>query len=224
MLHGDTTARLVYGEYKEGDEEEILNITWGYNKERRTDLKQFKVGLVTTREGFPIFGEIEDGNLDDKKWNKNLIENLAENIMPEILKDMVYVADSALVTSVNLSLIEKQKLKFISRLPNTFNLASELIEKAFASVVFIALLIYMVIQIRVRRALKGEKEPLELVGKVKSFEPTGARILELFEYVKILKIKENDKIKRYLPEKYIKGLSRVMFFLRIDFDIFTNPP
>lgn len=133
VLHGDTTARLVYGEYEEGDGEEFLKITWGYNKEHRTDLKQFKVGLIITREGFPIFGEIEDGNLDDKSWNKNLIENLAENITPEILKDMVYVADSALVTSANLSLIENQKLKFISRLPSTFNLASELIEKAFAS-------------------------------------------------------------------------------------------
>lgn len=428
VLHGDTTARLVYGEYEEdNDDEEILNITWGYNKEHRTDLKQFKVGLLTTKEGFPIFGEVEDGNLDDKSWNKNLLENLAKNVMPEILKDMIYVADSALVTATNLSLIENRKIKFISRLPNTFSLASELIEKAFASqdweeysvsdkktsyrlkefqaevfdrryrlvvvcplnpdkrklkglesrlkkereqlekeieklskigfaceadareallrflkekqtslyrisasielftekqkrnkrgrpakdeeieyrqsyrikikiedpdsdalelekqrmssfvlitnifegydaksilreykeqsvvenrfrfiknplyvgplfvkknqrlealsyVVLIALLIYMVIQIRVRRALKGEREPLELVGKVKSFEPTGTRVLELFEYVKILKIKEEGKIKRYLPENYIKRLSRVMHFLRIDFEVFTIPP
>ncbi len=426
VLHGDTTARLLYGEYEEeSDEEGLLKITWGYNKEHRTDLKQFKVGLVTTKEGFPIFGEVEAGNLDDKSWNKNLIEDLAENITPEILKDMVYVADSALVTHANLSLIEEQKLKFISRPPSAFNLSSELIEKAFATddweeyyscekktsyklkeleadlfgrryrlivvcplkadkrkvrgleskiqkekeklekemeelskigfaceadareaflrflkekrnsiyeikgdielcfekqrrnkrgrpskdeqiqrkpvyrikvslegpdekaierekqrissfvlitnifdgydaqsilreykeqtvvenrfiknplyvgplfvkksqrlealsyVVLIALLIYMIIQIRVRRALKKEKEPLELVGKVKSFEPTGTRILELFEYVKILKVNENEKIKRYLPEKYINELRRVVSFLRIDFDIFINPP
>jgi transposase len=88
---------------------------------------------VTTKEGFPILGEVEDGNLDDKSWNKNLLENLAENFTPEILKDMIYVADSALVTNTNLSLIEKRKIKFISRLPSTFNLVSELIEKAFSS-------------------------------------------------------------------------------------------
>lgn len=133
MLHGDTTARLLYGEYEEGDEEGFLKITWGYNKQHRTDLKQFKVDLVTTKEGFPILGEVEDGNLDDKSWNKNLLENLAENFTPEILKDMIYVADSALVTNTNLSLIEKRKIKFISRLPSTFNLVSELIEKAFFS-------------------------------------------------------------------------------------------
>ena len=427
ILHGDTTARLLYGEYDEGEEEGLLKITWGYNKEHRTDLKQFKVGIVATKEGFPIFGEVEDGNLDDKSWNKNLIENFAENITPDILKDVVYIADSALVTGTNLSLIEKKNLKFISRLPSTFNLTSELIEEAFSLeegweeysphenktsyklkefeaeifnrryrmvvvcpltfdkrklkgfesrlkkekeklekeigelgkigfaceadareafnrflkekqnsiykikgdielclekqkrnkrgrpskdeqiqqkpvyrikvmleepdeetlkrekqrinsfvlitnifdgyaaqsilreykeqtvvenrfrfiknplyvgplfvkksqrlealsyVVLIALLIYIVIQIRVRCALKREKEPLELVGKVKNFEPTGGRILELFEYVKILKVSESDKIKRYLPEKYIKELRRVMNFLKIHFDIFTNP-
>lgn len=92
--------------------------------------------------------------------------------------------------------------------------------EALSYIVLIALL--MVIQIRVRRALKREKEPLELLGKVKSFKPTG-RILELFEYVKILKVSENDKIKRYLPEKYINELSRVIIFLSIDFGIFTNP-
>ncbi|MDN5332538.1 MAG: hypothetical protein PWP45_1763 [Tepidanaerobacteraceae bacterium] len=58
VLHGDTTARLLYGEYEEGDEEGFLKITWGYNKQHRTDLKQFKVDLVTTKEGFPILGEV----------------------------------------------------------------------------------------------------------------------------------------------------------------------
>ncbi|MDN5332537.1 MAG: hypothetical protein PWP45_1762 [Tepidanaerobacteraceae bacterium] len=49
------------------------------------------------------------------------------------MKNIIYVADSALVTNTNLSLIEKRKIKFISRLPSTFNLVSELIEKAFSS-------------------------------------------------------------------------------------------
>ena len=36
VLHADTTARLVYGAY---NEPEGLNITRGYNKEHRSDLK-----------------------------------------------------------------------------------------------------------------------------------------------------------------------------------------
>jgi len=50
-LHADTTARLVYGDYPQ---EKGLNITHGYNKERRRDLKQFKIGLVTNALGYPL--------------------------------------------------------------------------------------------------------------------------------------------------------------------------
>jgi hypothetical protein len=81
----------------------------------------------------------------------------------------------------------------------------------------------IIIQIRVRRALKEETKPLELVGKVKSFEPTGARILELFEYVKILMVKESGKIKRYLSERYSNDLRRVMGLIGIELGIFTKP-
>jgi hypothetical protein len=46
----------------------------------------------------------------------------------------------------------------------------------------------------------------------------------LFEYVEILKVKEDGKIKRYLPEKYIKELRKVIGFLKVDLGIFTNLP
>jgi len=130
ILHGDTTARLVYGAYPE---ENGLNITRGYNKEHRTDLKQYKIGLVTNEDGFPLLGEVLDGNLDDKTWNKQLIENLSHHFTPQELKELIYVADSAVVTKANLELIKEQKLKFISRLPATFNLTRELINAAFTS-------------------------------------------------------------------------------------------
>jgi len=61
-------------------------------------LKQFKVGLVVTEECFPVLGEILDGNLNDKTWNKQLLENLPANFTLEELQRIVYVADSALIT------------------------------------------------------------------------------------------------------------------------------
>ncbi|NLX92210.1 MAG: IS1634 family transposase [Firmicutes bacterium] len=128
VLHGDTTARLVYGDYEY--KEDVLNITRGYNKEHRTDLKQFKVGLMVTEDGFPVFGEVLDGNLDDKTWNKQLIKNLPDYFNLEELKKIIYVADSALVTQDNLQAMGDD-LQFISHLPENFNLASELIRAAF---------------------------------------------------------------------------------------------
>lgn len=127
VLHGDTTARLVYGNYRQP---EGLNITYGYNKEHRTDLKQYKIGLVVTEDGFPVIGEILDGNLDDKSWNKRLLANLPEYFNLEALKKIIYVADSALVTRENLEMMGAD-LQFISRLPDTFNLAAELTQAAF---------------------------------------------------------------------------------------------
>ncbi len=127
ILHADTTARLVYGEYRAP---QGLNITHGYNKEGRRDLKQYKIGLVVNEDGFPVIGDILDGNLDDKTWNKQLLSNLPEHFNLEELKKIIYVADSALVTEDNL-LTMGDKLKFISRLPETYNLAAELIRKAF---------------------------------------------------------------------------------------------
>ncbi len=128
-LHADTTAELVYGDYPV---EKGLNIIFGYNKERRRNLKQFKIGLVINSEGYPISGDIIDGNLDDKSWNKTLLNTLPEYFTLEKLKTLTYVADLAFVTKTNLTLTEKVGLKFIFRLPATYDLVETLILQAFA--------------------------------------------------------------------------------------------
>lgn len=60
-----------------------------------------------------------------------LLDSLPEHFTPEKHKDLTYVADSAFVTDQNLFLTEKLRLKFISRLPATYELAYELTLKAF---------------------------------------------------------------------------------------------
>jgi transposase len=129
ILHADTTAKLVYGDYPA---EKGLNITFGYNKERRRNLKQFKIGLITNPEGYPVSGDILDGNLDDKSWNRMLLNALPEHFTLEKLKTLTYVADSAFVTMANLELTKKLGLRFISRLPATYDLVEKLTLQAFA--------------------------------------------------------------------------------------------
>jgi transposase len=425
VLHSDTTARLTYGAY---EQEEGLRIVPGYNKEHRKDLKQFKIGLLVTQEGFPVLGEILDGNLDDKTWNKQLLQNLPEHFNLETLKKIIYVADSALVTESNLRAMGEE-LQFISRLPNTFDLASWLTQAAFTRnnwlelgkispggksasyrlqefkkelygrqyrflvvhsdhldkrklrgfnsrlqkqratlekeaaklmkmdfacepdakdaldrflkthgndfyplsgnvekilekvkrkkpgrpskdekqkycelykislqiaeldeeaynrekerlscfllisnifhgynageilkeykkqsvvenrfkfvksplyvgplwlqknerleamsyVILMALAVYIILQRRVRCALEKEEEPLRLTGDKKSFVPTGNKILELFRPVKILYIKEEGTVKRYLPERYCRDLGRALGMIGFRMEIFTEP-
>ena len=43
----------------------------------------------------------------------------------------------------------------------------------------IALALYMILQIRVRKALSNESEPIMLAGKKKSFEPAANKALDL---------------------------------------------
>lgn len=127
-LHLDTTARLVYGNYdREGG---TIRIARGYNKERRTDLKQFKVGLGVNKDGFPLLGDVMNGNLDDKTWNKEVLNKLPDII--DNLNQIIYVADSAMVTEPNLKVVQEKNLRFISRLPATFSLSAKLIERACA--------------------------------------------------------------------------------------------
>ena len=124
-LHGDTTSMSFYGHYRRyrgaPDEEEgsRLEITRGYSKDHRPDLKQVIFGMVTAH-GIPLLASPENGNLDDKTWNAKTIAKLAESLPKQKLSQILYIADSAAVTSKNLPLFDEHGVRFISRLPNTF--------------------------------------------------------------------------------------------------------
>lgn len=138
-VHSDTTSIAVQGAYEptESDlafleanrDRSLLNITFGHSKDRRPDLKQFKYGLVVTREGMPLLGDVHDGNTDDKVWNRNVLGQIETSFLDP--RQIVYVADSALITPGNLSEMGKQGIRFISRLPGTYGLVDTLKEKAW---------------------------------------------------------------------------------------------
>jgi len=127
VVHSDTTSFSLHGDYLD---QEDLNITYGYNKDGRPDLKQIVIGLGVTPQRLPIIGKIEDGNTDDKTWNTTFINKLREVLAEEEWNQLTYVADSALATMDNVLLMKKEGLSFITRLPDTFSLSSELKEEA----------------------------------------------------------------------------------------------
>lgn len=86
-----------------------LSITFGFSKAHRPDLKQFLYGLIVNQEGIPFYGNPEDGYMNDKTWNNELLEKYKqiEKVTPELSKNKpLYVADSALITPTNLRLME----------------------------------------------------------------------------------------------------------------------
>lgn len=136
-IHADTTSKSVYGEYVGCEEdEELLQIKYGYSKDKRPDLKQILFGLGVTPERIVVIGNVDNGNKSDKDWNKDILKELRNTMRIYGLKDFVYIADSACVTEEMLKSLEGSKensepqIKFISRLPGSYKLEQELKHKA----------------------------------------------------------------------------------------------
>jgi transposase len=87
-------------------------------------------GLGVSLEGIPILGEITDGNASDKTINGNWIRDVKMWLGKKKEDFLLYVADSAAVTSTNLKLFKEENIDFISRLPHTFGLADTLLDHA----------------------------------------------------------------------------------------------
>lgn len=119
-VHFDTTSVNVYGDFDTvADESSPFNITYGYSKDKRPDLKQFILSLLCVDGDIPIVGKLEDGNASDKKINHGVLTGVARHMKEHGVADdaFIYVADSAMVTEENL----KQAEFFITRLPATYN-------------------------------------------------------------------------------------------------------
>ena len=102
VLHADTTSISLYGEYNDRGSETDFKMSYGYSKAHRPDLKPFLLGLGVNEAGIPVLANLRSGNMNDKTWNKELLDNLDTLLPPEKFQEMLYVADSALVTADNL--------------------------------------------------------------------------------------------------------------------------
>lgn len=122
VLHNDTTSVSVYGEYDRPGE---LNITQGYSKDHRPDLKQIMMGLSVTQERIPVLATMENGNTSDQKWNLAFIDKLRKTLSDEAWRDLLYQADSALITKENLQNMDTD-FRFLSRLPERYQLSQKL--------------------------------------------------------------------------------------------------
>jgi transposase len=126
-VHFDTTSVNVFGDYAntstktEGETEgqsATANITYGYSKDKRPDLKQFVLSLLCVEGGIPIVGKHEDGNASDKAINHTVLGEVARHMREHGIGEdaFIYVADSAMVTEANLA----RAGQFITRLPATY--------------------------------------------------------------------------------------------------------
>ncbi|MGB6064310.1 MAG: IS1634 family transposase [Desulfomonilaceae bacterium] len=136
-VHHDTTSHSVYGDYDlygEESHDQPFVITFGFSKKHRPDLKQLVHSLLCVDAGIPIYSKCESGNLSDKVVNRNLIPTMVER-MAELGQDnFLYVADSALITRDNLTLMDdwKSGFRFVSRLPASYKECGKAIAKGLS--------------------------------------------------------------------------------------------
>jgi len=130
-IHADTTSKSFYGAYNKAmDAVDVPDITYGYPKDHRPDLKQIIFGIGTTSDGVPIVSEVASGNESDMTLNGRWIKKLRKMLKKNKEDFLLYIGDSALVTTDNLDHLADEHIDFISRLPGRFDLEKELKKKA----------------------------------------------------------------------------------------------
>lgn len=125
----DTTTFSLTGEYDQDFDENTIEITHGYSKDHRHDLKQVILELMTSQDGgIPVVSRSCDGNASDSKIfrerAKNLINGFKNADGPRYL-----VADSKLYDK-NTAKECLQYISFITRIPSMIKLEKQCITKA----------------------------------------------------------------------------------------------
>jgi len=131
-IHEDTTSISVEGEFDNLPFKDF-EILRGNSKDKRPDLKQFMIGLATQQNGLPVWGEPLKGNTSDKKWNPKTVAFLNELFDQKGYRDIIFVADSALVNTEDLNRFRDPNnfIKVISLMPNTYSVVKEVKDLAF---------------------------------------------------------------------------------------------
>ncbi len=99
-----------------------IEITYGYSRDHRPDLKQFILDLISSGDGdVPLFLRVADGNEADNAVFAKILGEFRE----QLTLDSLMVADSALYSASNLALMVN--LKWLCRVPLTIKEAKELV-------------------------------------------------------------------------------------------------
>lgn len=133
-VHSDTTSVSVEGSYDRYDErgralvrdsdgnlvfdEDVIEITRGYSKDKRPDLLQYMMGEAVDENGIPVLSKPLDGNTADSKWNEQCLDLLKDMLRDERI---AYVADSKVINDPLVSEMISDGIMFLSRCPANFN-------------------------------------------------------------------------------------------------------
>jgi transposase len=141
--HLDSTSLHLHGEYSSSLPDVIIHdnssnseiksprpieITYGYSRDHRPDLKQFIIELISSGDGdIPIFLKSASGNESDSSSFAKIFLEYKEQIQKEEIysDNSLIVADAALYNAKNISSLPG--MRWLCRVPMTIGLAKEAI-------------------------------------------------------------------------------------------------
>jgi transposase len=148
-LHADTTSFSVHGQYAssaasdtepaEGaadaleDEPAVIEVTYGYSRDHRADLKQWMLALVTSGEGVPQFLRPLAGNASDKRALLQAVTALTQHLQGSGEQPGVYIADSGLYSAENMTQLNAASVRWVSRVPETSSATQAIIQERLAT-------------------------------------------------------------------------------------------
>src|SRR5713101_663928 len=126
--HLDTTSFALTGDSVPEADEQAMTITHGYAKDHRPDLKQAVLELMVSQDGgVPFVSKSWDGNVSDTQ----IFQERAEALLATFQRSPTpryLVADSKLYHEDNAANL--RAMGFITRIPNTLNVVSQVITQA----------------------------------------------------------------------------------------------
>ena len=115
-LEYDLLLYDVTSTYFEGKAEANPMAKRGYSRDQRPDCKQVCIGLVVTKEGFPVGYEVFDGNRVDVTTVEEIVEAMESRYGKA---DRVWVMDRGMASADNLEWLQEGERKYVIGTPKS---------------------------------------------------------------------------------------------------------
>jgi transposase len=214
--HLDSTSMHLHGEHRtclpnvifnhssgvEIKSLQAIEISHGYSRDHRPDLKQFIIELISSADGdIPIFLKAASGNQSDSTSFAKIFLEYKDNMKKSKEEsaengDGLMVADAALYNAKNISLLSQ--MRWLCRVPMTVGQAKEVVSTLLLTDFISSSLngyYYSVV-----KSNYGDVEQRWLV--VESAERKKSDLRQLEKRISRLKISSLDKLKKLLNSKF----------------------
>lgn len=176
----------------------------GFSKDNKHNQPQIVIGLVVTKEGFPVHYEVFKGNTFEGNTFLPIILDFKNK---HDIKSLTVVADSAMLSKQNIELLKLNNLNYIisARLFSLTNVVLENIYKNTPKNDRETIRIDdLILEFSSTRFKKDKREMEKQIEKAKQYENTKTSKISKLKFLK------NDKVNYFLNEELIDRNSKLL--------------